>query len=765
MKFSLISLLALLPASSAKTRAPFVYKDFSSAELVLGDLECDPEQDFANLSDAHLIHYTSDDNYDKFEGTDLINDYASRPRDVASKDGRVKTIRCVAKEETEDGRWHVERVGPFRSTGGNDWWQIAYLDMFGFGGSLGEKWKILEEGKPIGLTGHWSGPITLEGEPIGLPPLHIHHIHLTEGAGFTWSSDILDCVLGGYNCADGGMMFAHHGDKQGLHVEDERDGGTHTFGEDYGREWAKKLYEPVSATGELNDMRPAGSPEIEWWYQTAVRVVEGKKNEDRKALSMHYLYQPFEIGVDTQFSRFATYRTHPSHDSVHIYTGRMPFAGELVHADGHEHMGGAQQMFLFEGTPEDLGLDKLEFDYTWVPLKASAALEALGLPPGVAEPAAGANNQKIVDLIMENVAKGRAYQVCHSKANRVKLDGKQWDRAGTLACNPWKFESGTQYTSVAFNGNTALGDMLDAPGLYYNAVSKITRPKSIPKGNTFPQHSHWFLCYTARDSEKSYYTWQFGSLDPDAMSPVTTKQDLLRVLIFGCPMGPPTFFDNFVLIPVLNLSLSLLWQFDPTFTWFSPWPLRTAFHLLMGLFVATLVLFRVFLWVVRKPSLNEAVNEFSRRISGTYVPMSTKNLPDKAHYPIGMEIMTYLSLAAASTAICATAVTLYVPDEVYMLSEHGQRWVLEAANDGQLNWITGVPGSEFSWSDHAMVVALIVGLVTSAYYCMGNTHRAELARRRLSVHIRSTKAMQAIQSLAGLDDEEEEDPLLAPKKE
>jgi len=771
-KFSSILLSALLSTGSAKTKAPFVYKDFTSVEL--GELECEPEQDYETLLDAHLIHYTSDDNYDKFEGTDLVNDYAKRPRDVASVDGRPKTVRCVGKEETEDGTWHVQRIGPFRSTGGNDWWQFAYLDMFGFNGSIGEKHRILGdgEGSSYGLTGHWSGPITPDGRPIGLPPLHIHHIHLTEGAGFTWSSDILDCVVRGYNCPDGGMIFAHHGDKQLHQEDDQRNGGIHTFGEDYGSNWAKKIYEAISGTGEINDLRPAGSPEIEWWYQTAVRVVSGKKSEARKPLSMHYLYNPFEIGVDTQFSRFATYRTHPSHDSVHVYTGRMPFAGELVHADGHEHMAAAQQMFLFEGTPEDLGLGALAFDYTWVPLKSSEALHALGLSTGiVSEPAAGANNQKIVDVILDSVAKGRAYQVCHSKANRVRLDGMNWDRAGSLECNSWSFDSGTQYTSVAFNGNTILPDMLDAPGLYYNSISKITRPRSIPRENTFPQHSHWFLCYTARHTAHSYYTWQFSSQDPDALSPVVTKVDLLRILVWGSPRHAPGFFDSFVLIPVLNLALSLLKVFNPTFTWFSPWPLRTAFYLLVGLFVATLAAFRTFLWAVRKPSINEAVNEFSMRLSGRYVPIDTAKagLPDKAHYPIGIEIMTYIFLAATFIAICATATTMVVPGEVYLISEHGQKLVKEASLSGELNWITGKPGAGVGLSapSVAVVVAMIVGLGTIANWCLRNTQRAELARRRLSMHIRSTKAIQTIQSFAGFDmeDDDEDDPLLVPKKE
>lgn len=735
----------------ANTAAPpeveTIYSDFAAMELA--NLKCGPLQDFENLMDAHLIHYTSDDNYDKFVGHDLVDpDHVKeRPRDVASDDGKPKTVLCFGNE-TDDGTWFVQRIGPFRSTGGNDWWQFAWLDMYGFGGSLGKEHRILGnnfEDSSLGMTGHWSGPITPDGKPIGLPPLHIHHIHLTQGAGFSWSSDILDCVTGGSNCPDGGMMYAHHGDKQAKDPDDPQFNGLHTFGEDYGGEWAKKIYEPISCTGEINDLRPPGSPEIEWWYQSAVRVVRNKKASRRKPLSMHYLYNPFELGVDTQFSRFGTYKVHPSHDTVHVYTGRMPYGGELIHGDGHSHMTAAQQMILFEGSPEDLGLASVALDHTWVPLRAVDAMRAMGLGDcAVAEPAGGENNQKILDVIDRSVKEGRAYRVCQSVANRVEVDGRNWDRAGSIDCNPWSFESGTQYTSVAFNGNPTLPDLKDAPGIYYHAVSKLTRPKSIPEEFTFPQHSHWFLSYASRD-EHSKYTWAVGSQDPDACTPVVSKVDLLRLLVWGTPRRSPTLFDTFVLIPVLNLALVLLKAFDPTFTWFSPWPLWTAIWLLVALFLTMVAAFAAFLWSVRNPTISESVRRLSLRLRGgrlSFIPPEI--LPDKARYPIGLEILTYFSFSATFIAAFATAVTLVVPSEVYLVSEFGQELIREAGED--LNWSTGKPGVR----DHPLafsvlvVLALILGLGTVAHYSLGATKRTELTRKRLSQHIKTTKAMQAI---------------------
>lgn len=748
--------LAIISTRTAAVAPPVEtnYVDFATE---LRGIKCGPEQDYSSLRDAHLIHYTSDANYDSFDGYDLVK--TNRPEDVASLDGLPKTVICVG-DDKDDGTWHVQRIGPFRSTGGNDWWQFAWLDMFGFDGSLGDEHHILGV-EPLALTGHWTGPVTGEGKPIGLPPLHIHHIHLTPGAGLSFSSDFVDCVTAGTNCPDGSVFYAHHGDRQAMTKDNPRQSGFHTFGEDYGNEWAKNVHTPISCTGEINDLRPAGSPEIVWWYQSAVRVVRGQRAKAKSPLSVHYLYNPFEMGIDTQISRFGTYKVHPSHDSVHIYTGRMPYGGELIHADSHTHMAAAQQMFLFEGSPEDLGLEAMLFDNTWVPLSAVDALHSMGLK-SVSEPADGTNNQQIVEVLSRRVSQHHAYQVCHSKGNRAAIDDREWDRAASLNCNPWSFESGTQYTSVAFNGNPTLPGGRGTPGLQYNAISKLTHPFSNPPDLTFPQHSHWFLSYASRD-EHSKYTWAFGSQDPDAATPVLSKLDLIRLLVWGAPRHGPGFFDTYVLIPVINLAFLLLSVFDPTFTWFSPWPLRLAFNLLLALFLCMLAAFRVFVWVIRNPEATGKVNHLSLRLSERNMltpPEPMTKLSESASYLAGMEVVSYLSLTGTIIAAFAAYVTMFLPGDVYLVNEFDQALIKEAGPG--LKWSTGKPQDGLSFLSVVTGILILLGLGAVTTWCLRLTKRAGLIRCQLSLHKKDKELQTLTLTLDGIkDDQNNEDvPML-----
>lgn len=193
---------------------------------------------------------------------------------------------------------------------------------------------------------------------------------------------------------------------------------------------------------------------------------------------------------------------------------------------------------LFEGTLEDLGLDELAFKYPWVPMEATTALKSMGLGPIEQEPAGGANNALIKEIAMKSVAEGKAKLVCSQDGKRVKIDGREWDRSPDLTCNEWHFAAGTIYTSLAFNGNPSKQVNLDGPGLHYIAISKLTKPFSNPPEYTFPQHSHWFLSYASED-EHSRFTWAFGSQDPDAATPVMSKMDLLRLLVWGAPKHAP----------------------------------------------------------------------------------------------------------------------------------------------------------------------------------------------------------------------------------
>lgn len=64
----------------------------------------------------------------------------------------------------EDGAWHVQRVGPFLSDGGYDWWQLGWSDV----GMLKEVLAKFPEG--IDITSTIMTPVLEDGTRLGFPP-------------------------------------------------------------------------------------------------------------------------------------------------------------------------------------------------------------------------------------------------------------------------------------------------------------------------------------------------------------------------------------------------------------------------------------------------------------------------------------------------------------------------------------------------------------------------------------------------------------------
>ena len=68
--------------------------------------------------------------------------------------------------------WHTQKVGPFTSTGGYDWWSLSWHDP----GFLTER--IKAQGK-VGLAATFSGPVNAAGDDVvPYPPMHQHHVHI-----------------------------------------------------------------------------------------------------------------------------------------------------------------------------------------------------------------------------------------------------------------------------------------------------------------------------------------------------------------------------------------------------------------------------------------------------------------------------------------------------------------------------------------------------------------------------------------------------------
>lgn len=204
---------------------------------------------------------------------------------------------------------------------------------------------------------------------------------------------------------------------------------------------------------------------------------------------------------------------------------------------------------------------------------------------------------------------------------------------------------------------------------------------------------------------------------------------------------PKSFFDEFILIPVLNLAVSLLRLVVPSgsFTWFSPWPLRTALVLVVLCFIMFLAMFKGFLWAIRNPVVIGRVNKLSIRFSRSTLlsmPAPTEVPPEATKYPLAIEIASYLSLATATVAFLAAAITARLPHDVYIVSKIGQSQIADAAFDLRRAWVTGAPRDRAGDLLAALVgTAILVLLGAVAIFCSRNANEAELRRRRMSMYL------------------------------
>lgn len=128
-----------------------------------------------------MNHFANNEIYDAFEGTDYtphnLKNYPDhshwrkmRPRPAGSP--RVLGGLCDVDSDSEDLSYTIMRVGPFTSNGGYDWWQFAGHDALKLS-------RHVSGGRTIGINSHWVVAIEVaSGEPLGYPPMHVHHIHL-----------------------------------------------------------------------------------------------------------------------------------------------------------------------------------------------------------------------------------------------------------------------------------------------------------------------------------------------------------------------------------------------------------------------------------------------------------------------------------------------------------------------------------------------------------------------------------------------------------
>lgn len=102
----------------------------------------------------------------------------------------------------------AQRVGPFSSVGGYDWWTLTWYDVSRIGSPVaGDPWRI---------NAHWAAAVDAQGV---LLPLHQHHSHLVPSPAafpesFTAKGGFVQCVAGTSDCPNFNVMAQQHGDTE-----------------------------------------------------------------------------------------------------------------------------------------------------------------------------------------------------------------------------------------------------------------------------------------------------------------------------------------------------------------------------------------------------------------------------------------------------------------------------------------------------------------------------------------------------------------------
>ena len=331
------------------------------------------------------------------------NDYGN----YLSSDNHLANVSLHTCEvEAASGVWRVERIGPFVSTGGYDWWQFSWRNAL-----------RLEDFATPAILAHWTGPVLPDGTPLMTPPIHQHHSHLNPAARYTYDDGLLRVV-------------EHHGDWQFTGE------GARSFGQTYGG--ASKVVESVSLDAELNDIRRAGSPPLIWYYEMSA-LVRDSPPPDAPVLSLHRVHGP-GLACEYQWCSFKPFLVPATEDTFTVYGGSIPHGGTLMGIVFHSHQAAFHGVVLLEGEYSALEGTALAsatpFQVTptaWTAVVTNAALE-----------------EHLLRRLKERL-------ICHSSPSAERLGGEWYDRASIPVCAPWQFEDGVHFTAVTMNGATQFG--------------------------------------------------------------------------------------------------------------------------------------------------------------------------------------------------------------------------------------------------------------------------------------------------------------------
>jgi hypothetical protein len=406
---------------------------------------------------------------------------------------KLQMGECEVPQE-DGGAWHVQRLGPFVSDGNYDWWQVGLRDVF----RLSKVFEKHPEGVFFSTT--FSAGVTEAGEPLGFPPIHIHHIHVSPQPGV--KKKIVHDAEYITNVA-----MEQHGDYQCL----PNDGGVNCFYEKPAKDHFKEVHTVFDLEGELNDVRAANAGTMTWWYQIAMRW-HPKSIGPKEPLSQLFSIAGNVEPGKNQLDELKVFYLNTHTPQLFWYAGQMPSDGDLARLKPHGHNVMYDRSYWFRASPEELGLIG---DDSPFPQDAKTANDPIPLKD------LGMNDFESVEkYLFDNLRKSaqkhsktcdsflnfhdpkcewnKPFAVCHAWSSNAKTnDGVthldfEYDRRAQTCCKPWKFKAGEVFTTIGF----------------YHPLLEPLGPSDPRIPLTYPQHLHWIASYKGPEAktQRSFYS-------------------------------------------------------------------------------------------------------------------------------------------------------------------------------------------------------------------------------------------------------------------
>lgn len=348
-------------------------------------------------------------------------------------------------------------IGPFTSTGGNDWWTIHWEDEM-FDDRLAPHRVAIRDHR-ISLVAD-----SPSGVELGFPPLHNHHTSIVLGPNAA-DPDGLSAWLelqADFQCpgeAEGFSCLNRDLRPLGYYIPFQSDGN-------------------MVGISLVNDVRAPNSPPMVWYLKTTIRYepLTSRVALKQQPLGQVLIQHPYHVGTQDN-----TIDVPMNKDSFIVTQGTWLTSGtavaDLRHTHVHTHAQRYHASFLIAGSIADIGLDDPRF-------ASSTACD-----PTETTSAGFANNQEMMSYLLSTYPRffstnaPDSQLLLRANASTARVGDYNYDRRNTIEGGPTRsFLEGDHFTSIGFFG--------PHPG---------ETPPPMPMGSTntdiFPMHLNWHIAF------------------------------------------------------------------------------------------------------------------------------------------------------------------------------------------------------------------------------------------------------------------------------